>query len=690
MKKYKLISQDEDLVSLLIDEINFFEDTDSSRDRLKNIVCIVSEKNELKKDLAVKELLFIASNLLKSYGYNYMNNIDDNINQDIISSISFSAIKKANTSSVILNGKKPILDGKQKKIIDTFENMNGNKRILVSAPTSFGKTFILQEIIFLNKEKYKNIMLIFPTIALLNENAKRFTMLIKEKNFDYKIISNNFEKIIEENKHIFIFTPERALKFMGKNPNLRIDFFFFDEVYKIDEDYIISEENESDIDDKKKFFRGRGLAFRTCLYLLSNSVKDYYISGPFISFDKENISGIEAFLSKNKIKAIYANFDPTVRFKYQAWQKLGITEKSEIFPDKYYEFEVNNNSKKSLVKRVGEFIIQNQFGKTIFYCLRPYDILNYVDILRNNFPKKVTDQRLLKFIEHLENKYNLNYRFENINFNTKDYWHVIQCLKNGIGVHHGKLPKYIQNEILENFNCGELDYLFCTSTIIEGVNTEAKNVVMINNSPGNGESKTFSLKNIKGRAGRYYHNFIGRVFYLEKSQDDLDEAASKSGNLSLKFINFLDVDLDVVDIDITSEKDLALRNKIKKVERNSNFRRDLVPNIIYIQNILIDRVVQEKIVKYLLKEETVFYNLLSRVRRVTNLNTGYYDLFESIIKLYIDCDILCKESMDHYIYTVKKYNERKFNGLLDYQIDKLFRKRIKNQYYYVINRNIDF
>ena len=45
----------------------------------------------------------------------------------------------------------------------------------------------------------------------------------------------------------------------------------------------------------------RASAFRTCLYLLSNIVKDYYIAGPFLDFDNPNCHGLKNFLKKNNI-----------------------------------------------------------------------------------------------------------------------------------------------------------------------------------------------------------------------------------------------------------------------------------------------------------------------------------------------------------------------------------------------------
>ena len=63
--------------------------------------------------------------------------------------------------------------------------------------------------------------------------------------------------------------------------------------------------------------------------------------------------------------------------------------------------------------------------------------------------------------------------------NYVEEWSLIKVLQNGFGMHHGKLPKYIQQEILEQFNNGVFNILFCTSTIVEGVNTNAQNIIIL-------------------------------------------------------------------------------------------------------------------------------------------------------------------------------------------------------------------
>ncbi len=58
----------------------------------------------------------------------------------------------------------------QKDILDRFE-VGKQNRYFLSASTSFGKTFLVYEII--RKMQYKNILLVFPSIALLSENLEK-------------------------------------------------------------------------------------------------------------------------------------------------------------------------------------------------------------------------------------------------------------------------------------------------------------------------------------------------------------------------------------------------------------------------------------------------------------------------------------------------------------------------------------
>jgi hypothetical protein len=62
------------------------------------------------------------------------------------------------------------------------------------------------------------------------------------------------------------------------------------------------------------------------------------------------------------------------------------------------------------------------------------------------------------------------------------------------------------------FNDLRLRFLICTSTLIEGVNTRAKNVIVFDNKIAQKRIDYFTFNNIKGRSGRMFEHFIGRVY----------------------------------------------------------------------------------------------------------------------------------------------------------------------------------
>ena len=67
--------------------------------------------------------------------------------------------------------------------------------------------------------------------------------------------------------------------------------------------------------------------------------------------------------------------------------------------------------------------------------------------------------------------------------------------------------------IIDYFNSNKLKYLFCTSTIIEGVNTSAKNVIYYDAKKGHDiPIDYFDYSNIKGRAGRMMVHYIGNIY----------------------------------------------------------------------------------------------------------------------------------------------------------------------------------
>ncbi len=99
-------------------------------------------------------------------------------------------------------------------------------------------------------------------------------------------------------------------------------------------------------------------------------------------------------------------------------------------------------------------------------------------------------------------------------------WSFVRALRHGIGLHHGRLPRSLGQLVVRYFNAGRLNFLVCTSTLIEGVNTSAKNVIIYDNKIAQRKYDYFTFNNIRGRGGRMFTHYVGRVFLFHAQPDE--------------------------------------------------------------------------------------------------------------------------------------------------------------------------
>lgn len=664
-----------DYVNLLLDAINKYNEDDvDSKNRLRDLVCIISENDSVKSDPIIKELLYTASHKMRIFGYNVQNGFykQENINEKHISELQAlynQSIVNMYRSKVRNNN---ILDKSQKSIIDFYQSLD-IKRMLISAPTSYGKTFIMREILYLNQEKYKNILLVFPTVALLRENALNMEELNQDKKMGYNVIKSIDREIDCQDRNIFVLTPERAMQLLAQYPNIEIDFFFYDEMYKIDEDYCNDETDDND--EKKNSYaertfldEARAKTFRICLYLLSKRVKDYYLAGPNLKREKFG-KGMQRYIAENNIQVKEIEFEPTKRIMVKAYNKV-IDEDYTNLPYIEKPGIVKIHSKvNDRICDVVNYIEQKGYGATILYCTTPAKANEYATKLAKNYQGNVVkNERFSEFIEHLKRNYNID--------GSINEWSFVNVLEMGFGMHHGKMPKYIQKEILDLFNEGIFNLLFCTSTIVEGVNTNAKNMVVLNHSKGTKELTVFDFKNIIGRAGRYYHNFVGRYFLVDKELEKFEHTE----DLTLNFVTYDDQELDPVDIDNSEYMDLSDINKNLKHKREEQFKEYLLTNDIYEKNRLIKREYQEILLRFLLNNNILynkFYRYLSYPDILMQFTT--YHAMNTVLDIFEESGLLDSTIVRRYKAVSNTYCNEGFHGLLRYEIDNARGDKVKHK-----------
>ena len=98
-------------------------------------------------------------------------------------------------------------------------------------------------------------------------------------------------------------------------------------------------------------------------------------------------------------------------------------------------------------------------------------------------------------------------------------WVARRALDAGIGLHHARIPRALQHHTVRLFNNGALDFLICTSTLIEGVNTAARNVLVVDSRLNRKPLDYFTFSNIRGRAGRMFRHFVGNVYLFTESPE---------------------------------------------------------------------------------------------------------------------------------------------------------------------------
>lgn len=293
------------------------------------------------------------------------------------------------------------------------------------------------------------------------------------------------------------------------------------------------------VDEETVLENERDVAYRLALEYICRQAKDIFLAGPYISLNNdETYNSFLKFTEENNFQILQYNEFEIVSKQYYEISKRGSYNIDE------YDVYIPNKQRKTLLLQIIpkiSFPAEN----TIIYCGKKTDTEKYAQILiqEPNIVKTFSDMykeedELYKiFVEHLERTYG-------------EEWIVVVALKARIGIHHGLIPKYIQKEIINLFGRGQLVCLFSTTTITEGVNTPAKNIIITSLKKGKKDLKQFDAKNIAGRAGRFGKHYSGRIIDISSGFVDI----IKSDNEKLKHKNY-DVNSQKSDVDYQITKD---------------------------------------------------------------------------------------------------------------------------------------
>ena len=295
-------------------------------------------------------------------------------------------------------------------------NILNDNNLFLSAPTSFGKTFIALEYIARNKHLLDNIVFVVPTISLMNELRKKCFNFFNE---NYILITSDAEldQYNDVPKKIMIVVPERisSKKFKEYISRVNIDLLVYDEIYKLKYE-AKQQETNSRIIKMNSIYK----------YLIKESRK-ILLLGPFIR-------NVDFFKSDIKIVKFITNLN-------LVYNEIKLSKSTAIFKshdEKKFVYFKSPNSITSFINKTDLINDENHF---------------------DNFDEDIIDW---------------------ISENIHPEWYYSIYLKKGIGIHHGRTPlflrKYIENEYSKPDGC--IHTILCTSTLMEGINTPTNKLII--------------------------------------------------------------------------------------------------------------------------------------------------------------------------------------------------------------------
>lgn len=413
---------------------------------------------------------------------------------------------KTSINSLPINGTNYLLSDYQRLLWKALRRTEESQAI--SAPTSAGKSFIIQNYIvtqFLENTDYWAVYIV-PSRALI---AQVSTSFMQELPNDVEIKTAFIEDEDPEtdsvgNRSLYVLTPERCLRMVfyslerRKTPNL----LFFDEIQNVEKT------------DGRGFF----------LEYLINSIISAW-SGSRIITAGPFIASPDQLFAKTFTHSAYSQetqFSPVLQLRTTV---LPADEPGKIL------VRINFRG-----KNIADILLDSPFDlSTIFRSGTKREALievtkllgrsghNVIYVPRSDYAEQYANDLSLILDEDQSISREVRDLIELVNNEIHQDYYLSQTLRKGIAFHHGGLPEMIRGEIEYLFQEKKIRTISCTSTLMEGVNLPADKVFLIQPKKDTTPLTNFEFGNIIGRAGRIGESLVGMVVCVQDREDSWAE-----------------------------------------------------------------------------------------------------------------------------------------------------------------------
>jgi len=377
---------------------------------------------------------------------------------------------------------------------DFWDLASVNDWVSVSAPTSAGKSYIIREWMFaqLRGPQPTRLVYIAPTRALVEEVSEVFR---SELGDDIGVHTLPWDpEITAYEKQVFVLTQERLHLLQQRLPSFSPSLIFVDEAQKISDGtrgilltQVLDEALHRDPAVRLVFASPLSANPEVLLDSASARPRSAALVGETVTVNQNLVfvNQVRRKPRRYELSLVYDSEERRVGEIELPVAPDGVGQKVPLIAAR-----IGGDSTGNLVYANGAAEAE-KFARTIFNALGGGLTVESDAI-----------QELIDFSKGVVHE-----RFQ-----------LAEFAKRGIAFHYGDMPLVLKAKVEELFKRGELRYLVCTSTLLEGVNLPCRNLFL--RAPHKGPRLHMPMPdfwNLAGRAGRWGKEFQGNIFCIDTS-----------------------------------------------------------------------------------------------------------------------------------------------------------------------------
>ena len=375
-----------------------------------------------------------------------------------------------------------------------WKRLAAGRRLAVAAPTSAGKSFVLQNFLGARFDAAApmSVVYIVPTRALIAQVSSDLRKVFgrPEKRDETSVEVRGVP--IEPGdplpgRVVYVMTQERVRMMLSAHPGFAAEIVIVDEAHSV-ADGARGVLLQWVIDD---LLRRRPLAQ---LMFASPGVRNLDVFGDMFGLeDVEPLPSAEPTVAQNFLKAKIEDGD------------VGDILIQAV--DEQRTIDVGTVSlRRRCVTRVERLVsLSTSLGRgasNIIYADGAGDAETLAEAIADRLERDITPER--EALARLAAE------------NVHRSYILVKCVRKGVAFHYSNMPTPVRQAIEDAVRSGVIDYLVCTTTLLQGVNLPAKNLFIC--KPYKGEKiplESVDFWNLAGRAGRLLKEFQGNIFLID-------------------------------------------------------------------------------------------------------------------------------------------------------------------------------